>query len=716
MIPPVPEHRLLSPPGAWITLFAGVMACLLPGTVVVGQPGAAATDTLAPRFLGGARPLEASEFTGSELDVPTSAGLFVGVNEFGSDSGLPNLEYAVDDAVALAHVFVAELRVLPPERATLALGGSPRTPRGQALLGALESLGVARITAERQRVLTEILRLGNRATDPRGLVVLSFSTHGFERDGGVYLMPQDGLRELFWDTGLALNTIKDRLRQAKPNKKLLIYDACRREPTRGGGMSEAHRRALAGAEGYGILASCGTDEVSWEDAGLQHGVFTHFLLEGLRGAARADDADGLLRLESIAGYAADATRQWVKDRKGGQQEPWFELSGQARKIPLAANTNILGRIEADHRAVAERLRLEAEARQGIEARKEAAQGLLLQAQRAHRETFPLGTRQEIEAAIERGTGPELATLLEHLEVLRDARKVNVDGFLAWWRLNAGKWLAAASPPPVYGDQLASYTNSLRLVFITVPGTEAKFSVWETRVRDFRAFAQATGYTAARSNVWSLTAQRWKQQGATWEAPGFAQTEVHPVCGVSWEDAQAFCRWLTEKERQEGRIGPQAAYRLPRDAEWSAAAGSLKYVWGETWPPPRGTGNFAGEEARDFSWPTSFAFIEGYQDGYARTSPVGSFLASETGLYDLAGNVSEWCEDRYRKDMNTEELRQMFTTLADDGGGEAYRVRRGGAWSFTHPFSLASAARGKDIPDARSTNDGFRCVLAPEGSP
>jgi len=249
-------------------------------------------------------------------------------------------------------------------------------------------------------------------------------------------------------------------------------------------------------------------------------------------------------------------------------------------------------------------------------------------------------------------------------------------------------------------------------FVPCPEASVRFCIWETRVQDFRAFVQATSHNA-RSNVWSLTTNKWELKGVTWEAPGFAQTDRHPVCGVSWEDARAFCRWLTGKEQQEGRISANAAYRLPTDTEWSSAAGPAKYVWGEAWPPPRGAGNLAGEEARDKDWPRDFAVIQGYNDGYARTSPVGSFLASLQGLYDLEGNVLEWCEDWYLKEMNTEEVRKAWAALDDDGGGQKYRVLRGASW-LSNSNNCRSAYRNHRLPRFRYYYIGFRVWLACRG--
>jgi formylglycine-generating enzyme required for sulfatase activity/class 3 adenylate cyclase len=259
----------------------------------------------------------------------------------------------------------------------------------------------------------------------------------------------------------------------------------------------------------------------------------------------------------------------------------------------------------------------------------------------------------------------------------------------------------------FGDKLPRYTNSLGMVFTTVPGIAARFSIWDTRVRDFRAFVKETGHNA-RANVLSLSpgTRKWEATGATWEDPGFPQNDLHPVCGVSWEDAQEFCQWLTEKERKEGRISPAAAYRLPRDEEWNKAAGQGTYVWGEDWPPPPMAGNFAGEEAGDQNAPV----IQGYNDGYARTSPVGRFRPNANGLYDMAGNVWEWCDDWYRSKMNSEKVRKALPELPYEGNGQRCRLLRGGSWNDFRQVFLASSMHYGYLPETRTTNYGFRCVL------
>ena len=307
--------------------------------------------------------------------------------------------------------------------------------------------------------------------------------------------------------------------------------------------------------------------------------------------------------------------------------------------------------------------------------------------------------------------------------------------LKWEKLSIGKHLVHALvdgktndyPVDVSAEQMATLTilfdlatvaatkatpweNSLGMKFVPVPGVPVLFCIWHTRVQDFEAFVNSSGYNATK-DMYSLRTDGWKQRGDTWRAPGFPQGPTHPVCGVSWEDAKAFCDWLTKKEQAEGRLGRLQSYRLPMDAEWSFAVGltnedgktpkekdsQLKgvYPWGTDWPPPEGTGNYAGEESKRGA-PPGWTVIPGYNDGFARTAPVGSFAANRFGLFDITGNLWEWCEDFYEPTS-------------------PWRVMRGASWNDGDPGDLLSSYRYYDHPSYRYDRYGFRCVLV-NGSP
>jgi formylglycine-generating enzyme required for sulfatase activity len=261
-----------------------------------------------------------------------------------------------------------------------------------------------------------------------------------------------------------------------------------------------------------------------------------------------------------------------------------------------------------------------------------------------------------------------------------------------------------------------WVNSLEMKFVPVAGTQVLFSIWDTRLQDFEAFVKDTSYDAT-GGMHSLDKGVWKLGDATWKKPGFGQGPTHPVVGVSWNDAKAFCEWLTKRERSLGNLPQDREYRLPTDEEWSIAVGLKDEVWRtpeeksgknqlypwdipqkrkKSWPPPPGAGNYCGEESRIGNEPKNWSVIEGYKDGYPRTSPVGSFEANFNGLYDMGGNVWQWCEDLYLP-ATTEH------------------VMRGASWGGSYPPSLLASFRYSNTSEYRSDDVGFRCVLAAEPS-
>jgi formylglycine-generating enzyme required for sulfatase activity len=222
-----------------------------------------------------------------------------------------------------------------------------------------------------------------------------------------------------------------------------------------------------------------------------------------------------------------------------------------------------------------------------------------------------------------------------------------------------------------------YVNSLGMKFVPVPGTKTLFSMWDARVKDYKIFVEAT--------------QR------EWPKPSFKQTEEHPAVNVSWEDATAFCEWLTASERKAGRITVKQTYRLPTDAEWSVAVGESKYPWGNEWPSPKGAGNYGSSL---------------HIDDYEFTSPVGALAPNAAGLHDMGGNVWQWCEDWYSKEMNERAVLDKHPDLKDDGGGRKQHVVRGASWFVRDvAYMLSSTRVGGGSPSYRNENNGFRCVLS-----
>jgi formylglycine-generating enzyme required for sulfatase activity len=258
-----------------------------------------------------------------------------------------------------------------------------------------------------------------------------------------------------------------------------------------------------------------------------------------------------------------------------------------------------------------------------------------------------------------------------------------------------------------GNPVVAKTNNLGMKFVQLPGSEIWMSKYETRREEFAKFVADTGYDATQG-MFSLRADAfdWAPNGDTWSSPGYAQTDDHPVVGVSLEDARAFCAWLNEREAEHlnGFV-----YRLPSDLEWSLAIGledaasdtpelRMKngpglYPWGDSWPPPKDFGNYAGTESAQDK-PSWWGTIPGgYTDAFPRTAPVGTFPPNELGLYDLSGNVWEWVDSTFTADS--------VSYLA-----------RGGCWGSDRPAYLLTSRRNLAFSNSRNDETGFRVVLAP----
>jgi len=213
-------------------------------------------------------------------------------------------------------------------------------------------------------------------------------------------------------------------------------------------------------------------------------------------------------------------------------------------------------------------------------------------------------------------------------------------------------------------------------------------IYEVTNAQYKKFAQATGHEEPEGYIYVNDDWVW---GKPWSDKKY-NGDNQPVVCVSWYDAKAYADWAGE--------------RLPTEAEREKAArGGLagkRYVWGDEWAPPKNAGNFADETARKvFGWDR---IINDYDDGYAYASPVGKFTPNGYMLYDMAGNVCEWCADWY--DENYYANSPESNPKGPDSGN--YKVIRGGSW-FYDAYYLRVAGRFSYFPSYVSANIGFRCV-------
>jgi formylglycine-generating enzyme len=228
---------------------------------------------------------------------------------------------------------------------------------------------------------------------------------------------------------------------------------------------------------------------------------------------------------------------------------------------------------------------------------------------------------------------------------------------------------------------------------------------EVTVGQFRRFVEQAGYKTEGEKDgkggygWDEAKGEWVQDPKyTWRNPGFPQGDEHPVVLVNWNDAHAFIEWLNTTDKASLR------YRLPTEAEWEYAcrAGTTTlYPNGDDPEKLALIGNIGDASLKrkypSWKWVTIQA-----DDGHEFTAPVGTYASSPWGLYDMIGNVWEWCEDGY----GSEYYKKSPAVDPPGDSGAASRVIRGGGWD-SGPSGCRPASRSWIAPENRITGLGFR---------
>ena len=589
-------------------------------------------------------------------------------------------------------------------------------------------------------VVRRVQELGAEV-DEDGLFLFYFSGHGIEWKadsapaGGppqMYLLTEETLLATPYLNSLSLQVLKNLLGSVSARQRVLLFDACRNYPRRSkspednrmgravarDAMALAKESAPPGATTV-LYSACGEgkrayewkwrsrDAVTGREEEQGHGVFTHFLLEGLDGAAWRHDE---LEFKRLVDFTSRNVRDWTRKMPAFQepQEPWYEEFGAGEVIVLATREETPQEPEKERREERPEREDRTPRRQNRSKRKVWALSafiavfaavcltlLLLNAY--HSAPFGGGT-----------TGQPGATPASAQPGPGEVRVFD-GGEFAWIPPGTYEMGSKLSPERV----LATYGGEAEWKQFherehprhTVTLTRGFWlATKEVTVGEFRAFADEARYrTDAEKDgsgwTYSLDKAEWQDtKGASWRNPGWTLEDLQPVVLVSWNDAAAYCQWLSRKTGK--------TYRLPTEAQWEYAcrAGTdTEFWWGDRAEHGRGCPNGADETKlpNGKQWTHRFSF----SDGYWGVSPAGSFRANPWNLHDMHGNVWEWCADWYGAYASG-----SVTDPAGPASGKS-RVVRGGSW-YNGPGRCRSANRYYASPSYRLTACGFRLLRTP----
>ena len=497
---------------------------------------------------------------------------------------------------------------------------------------------------------------------PKSRFLFAYSGHGFNEGPRSYLVESNARNLRDRDHSINLGHVKEWIDEVVDagHHVLVLLNACYSGAFLKRGFGEGSHYVPRYAGAHAITAG-GTKERAWHDPSIGDGsIFFEKLFAGLEGRADTLPRDGVVTVDEIATYL----KYEVTISTDQTQNPQF---GDISKNGSLGGFFFLNRLKA----------VEARVMPPWNPGKSLAFGI------------PSGERTEEgvgdQTELAKLPTPSLPGRLESAITGKDGAPMVV--------IPAGSFMMGS--PEGEGDKDEHPRHR-----VYVDGF--KLDTFEVTNRRFEQFIHATNYrtTAEREGkAYAYTeAGEWKEvSGANWRKPEGGDTvfvsnpEEHPVVSVSWEDADAYCRW--------------AEKRLPTEAEFEYAtrAGTdTKYWWGDGQPGSRRVANIADESAkRQYS---GWTIMTGYDDGYARTAPVGSFEANPFGLHDMTGNVWEWTADWY--DEKYYEKSPERNPKGPSSG--QYRVVRGGSWSL-EPIHVRSALRSRDSPTDRFGYIGFRCA-------
>jgi formylglycine-generating enzyme required for sulfatase activity/uncharacterized caspase-like protein len=589
----------------------------------------------------------------------------IGINQY---QNLRPLKYAQRDASAMRNFFLTELKF---EKVYYFAEGSPKIPSeygpplpSEPTFGNLDRFLDVRFEQP-------FLESGDN-------LWFFFAGHGRRSGGRDYLMPLDSSPKRLERTAIAIRDIADRLRRSGADNVVLMIDACRGEDDRDGG--EGIGREVQ--QGIITLFSCSPNELSYEIDELQQGVFTHALLEGLRIQGEGNCAT----VERLYQHLQHQVPRLNQRHNKPSQTP-YAITEPATKLHLilipqqatlqdvmALKNDALEAEAENDLDLAEQLWIRvlvasSADRQAINALQRVALRRALvptNSQMQKPELIPQSSRMaDGSARLERPANSESSVEFEFEVVTVDAKGHEIkreSKRIQGWTEGLG--------------------NGIGLEMVSIPS--GSFQMGSPPTEGQRYEDESPQHPVTVPAFWmgkyTITQAQWKIV-ASWEKvekdlnldPSKFKGTNRPVESISWDDAVEFCARLSKQLGRE--------YRLPSEAEWEyACRGGTEtpFHFGETITPE--LANYNG----------SYTYGKGPKGVYRKqTTEVGSFkVANAYGLYDMHGNVWEWCQDQWH---STYEGAPTDGSAWVTEGDASSRVLRGGSWVY-NPRNCRSAGR------------------------
>ena len=472
-----------------------------------------------------------------------------------------------------------------------------------------------------------------------------FSGHGLRYQGQDYLVPCEGNPRLIKDTTIALSYVTQRMRRSGADNVILLLDACRNE-------NELGNRSAGWQKQKGVItiASCSPEEESYEIPSLKQGSFTYALLEALR----IQGENNCATVERLYGRLRYRVEEINQKYNKPPQTPYAVIEPASKYhlilLPKQANLQDIAQLRED-------------------AKDAELEGKLFEAKQMWIRVLAMSpTDPKVRNAYER-------IILKIAQQQATSPLSQVDSTPT--TPTPKKTDARSSQVRREESQAQSFTedlgNGVTLDMVAIPG--GKFMMGSPEGEGEKREKPQHEVTVQSFFMGKYPITQAQYQQVMGKNPSDFKGDKRPVECVSWDDAVEFCQRLSKQTGKE--------YRLPTEAEWEYAcrAGTTTaYYFGKS--------------------------ITKKQANYRRneTTAVGEYLPNAFGLYDMHGNVWEWCEDDWHEDYENAPTNGSAWYLESS----RKKVIRGGSW-FDIPIYSRSAYRFSFSCGVRSLNSGFRVV-------